>query len=122
MATTLSRTFGNQTLTFETGKLAKQAGGSCVVTYGETQVLATCTTSAREGIDFPAHDRRRGADVRGREDPRRLLPAQGRLSETAILTAPTDRPMRPSFGRLPTRSRSSSPCSADMANPHDIAG
>ena len=45
MAITLSREFGNSTLTFESGKLALQAGGSCVVTYGETQVLATCTTA-----------------------------------------------------------------------------
>jgi len=40
MATTLSRKIGNQTMTFESGKLARQAEGSVVVTYGETQVLA----------------------------------------------------------------------------------
>ena len=45
MAITLSRQIGNTTLTFETGKLAKQADGSCVVTLGETQVIATCTTA-----------------------------------------------------------------------------
>jgi len=41
MAITLSRQIGNNTLTFETGRLAKQADGSCVVTLGETQVLVS---------------------------------------------------------------------------------
>ena len=39
MATTLSRQIGNQTMTFETGRLAKQAHGSCTVQLGETQVM-----------------------------------------------------------------------------------
>ena len=41
MATTTSTswTFGNQTLSFESGKLAPLADGAAVVTYGETQVL-----------------------------------------------------------------------------------
>ena len=70
MATTLSRQIGNQTLTFEAGKMARLADGAVMVTYGETQVLATCVRSAPR-----AHDRCRRADVRGREDPRLLLPA-----------------------------------------------
>ena len=45
MATTLSRTIGNQTMTFEAGKLARLADGAAVVTYGETQVLATCVSA-----------------------------------------------------------------------------
>jgi len=38
----------------EVGKLAKQAGGSAFVRYGDTVVLVTATaqTSAREGVDF----------------------------------------------------------------------
>ena len=41
-------------ITLETGKLAKQAHGSCTVTYGETVVLATAVISSqpREGIDY----------------------------------------------------------------------
>ena len=41
-------------LIVETGKLAKQAHGSCTVTYGETVVLATAVTSRtpREGIEY----------------------------------------------------------------------
>ena len=51
--TTLSRKIGNQTLTFESGKMARLADGAVMVTYGETQVLGTCVSSnPREGIDF----------------------------------------------------------------------
>ena len=54
MATvTKSRAFGAKDITFETGRMAKLADGAVVVTYGETQVLATCVSSnPREGIDF----------------------------------------------------------------------
>ena len=43
-----------RTLTLETGRLAKQAGGAVLVQYGGTSVLVTATASAqpREGIDF----------------------------------------------------------------------
>src|SRR5207237_1476555 len=52
-ATTATRSIGGGEITVESGKLAKQAGGAALVTIGETQVLATCTSSnPREGIDF----------------------------------------------------------------------
>ncbi|MDR2456368.1 MAG: polyribonucleotide nucleotidyltransferase [Deltaproteobacteria bacterium] len=46
--------FGDATLTIESGKIAKQACGSVVVTMGETVILATAQASndKREGIDF----------------------------------------------------------------------
>jgi polyribonucleotide nucleotidyltransferase len=48
-----SVSIGGAELVFESGKLAPQAKGACVVTLGETQVLATCTTAKpREGFDF----------------------------------------------------------------------
>ena len=44
---------GGKPLKIETGKLAKQAGGAAVVSYGDTVVLVTATRSTpREGIDF----------------------------------------------------------------------
>ncbi|MGH9203118.1 MAG: hypothetical protein ACRD2A_17975, partial [Vicinamibacterales bacterium] len=45
---------GQSTLSFETGKLAKQADGSVVVRQGDTVVLVTAchASNAREGIDF----------------------------------------------------------------------
>jgi polyribonucleotide nucleotidyltransferase len=124
---TLSRQFGNQTLTFETGKLARQAHGSCVVTYGETQVLATCTTAKpREGIDFfpltiDVEERMYAAG----KIPGGFFRREGRPSETAILTARlTDRPMRPSFkdGYRDEVQVVITVLSADMANPYDIPG
>ena len=127
MAITLSREFGSHTLTFESGKLAMQAGGSCVVTYGETQVLATCTTAnPREGIDFfpltiDVEERMYAAG----KIPGGFFRREGRPSETAILTARlTDRPMRPSFkdGYRDEVQVVITVLSADMANPYDIPG
>src|SRR5204863_7864147 len=45
---------GSDTLYFETGKLAKQAGGAVIVRYGDSVVLVTAcrAANAREGIDF----------------------------------------------------------------------
>ena len=46
--------FGEQTLTIESGKLAKQANGAVTVTVGETIVLVTACVAKkpREGMDF----------------------------------------------------------------------
>ena len=51
---TVSVTVGDQELTFESGKIAKQADGSVVVRSGDTMVLAAATgrMEAREGADF----------------------------------------------------------------------
>ena len=127
MATTLSRKIGNQTMVFESGKLARQAEGSVVVTYGETQVLGTCTTAnPREGIDFfpltiDVEERMYAAG----KIPGSFFRREGRPSETAILTARlTDRPMRPSFkeGYRDEVQVVITVLSADMANPYDIPG
>ncbi len=101
MATTnLSRKIGNQTLTFETGKMARLADGAVMVTYGETQVLGTCVSSnPREGIDFFPLT----IDVEERmyaigKIPGSFFRREGRPGETAILTARLiDRPLRPTF-------------------------
>ena len=49
-----SMTLAGRELTLETGRLAKQANGSVLVTYGDTTVLvaATMSKAPREGIDF----------------------------------------------------------------------
>ncbi|MGZ4154198.1 MAG: polyribonucleotide nucleotidyltransferase [Actinomycetota bacterium] len=125
--TTLSKTIGGQTMTFESGKLALQAHGSVVVTYGETQVLGTCTTSnPREGIDFFPLT----VDVEERMYAAGKIPGgffrrEGRPSETAILTARlTDRPLRPTFkeGFRDEVQVVITVLSVDMANPYDIPG
>ncbi|MCK5428867.1 MAG: hypothetical protein KAI94_05320, partial [Anaerolineales bacterium] len=44
---------GDRDLIIETGKLAEQADGAVVVSYGETVILVTaCSKEPREGIDF----------------------------------------------------------------------
>jgi polyribonucleotide nucleotidyltransferase len=127
MATKLSKTIGGQTMTFEAGKLAMQARGSVVVTYGETQVLGTCTTAKpREGIDFFPLT----VDVEERMYAAGKIPGgffrrEGRPSETAILTARlTDRPLRPTFreGFRDEVQVVITVLSVDMANPYDIPG
>jgi polyribonucleotide nucleotidyltransferase len=50
---TVSVEIGGRPLLIETGRMAKQAAGAAVVTYGETVVLVTVASGpAREGIDF----------------------------------------------------------------------
>src|SRR6202789_1739223 len=46
--------WGGRTLTLETGKIARQADGSVLATYGETIVLATVVgaPNPKEGVDF----------------------------------------------------------------------
>jgi polyribonucleotide nucleotidyltransferase len=122
-----SKTIGGTELVVETGKLAKQAGGSCVLTLGETQVLATCTSAApREGLDFFPLT----VDVEERMYAAGKIPGgffrrEGRPSETAILTARlTDRPLRPTFrdGYRDDVHVVVTVLSADMANPYDMPG
>ncbi|TMK86176.1 MAG: polyribonucleotide nucleotidyltransferase [Actinobacteria bacterium] len=127
MVISKSRLIGDTTLVGETGKLAKQAHGSCVVTLGETQVLATCTTAEpREGIDFFPLT----VDVEERMYAAGKIPGgffrrEGRPSETAILTARlTDRPLRPTFrdGYRDEVQVVITVLSVDQANPYDIPG
>src|SRR5438105_8045449 len=116
---------GETELVVEVGKLAMQAQGACVVTLGETQVLATCTTSnPREGIDFFPLT----VDVEERMYAAGKIPGgffrrEGRPSETAILTARlVDRPLRPTFkqGYRDEVHVVITVLSADMAQPYDI--
>src|ERR671918_2812857 len=127
MTTTATRTIGGTDVSFESGKLAKLAGGSAVVTIGETQVLATCTSGKpREGIDFFPLT----VDVEERMYAAGKIPGgffrrEGRPSETAILTARlTDRPLRPTFkeGYRDEVQVVITVLSADLANAYDIPG
>ena len=54
-------------ISFETGKMAKQASGAVVVRAGDTMVLCTATAGNVRDVDFlPLDRRRRGAHVRRR--------------------------------------------------------
>ena len=92
---------GGKQLSFETGKLAKQAHGSCVVRTGDNVVLATATANAdpREGIDFfPLTVDYREYTYAGGRIPGGFIKREGRPSEREILTSrQIDRPVRPLF-------------------------
>lgn len=92
---------GGQTLTIETGKIAKQADGAVTVRLGDTIVLvaAVAATKTREGQDFfpLTVDYREKAAAAGRF-PGGYFKREGRPTEKEILTCRlTDRPIRPLF-------------------------
>ncbi|MGN0519890.1 MAG: polyribonucleotide nucleotidyltransferase [Candidatus Fimenecus sp.] len=88
-------------LKVEVGKMAQLAGGSCLVRYGETEVLCTATMAAkpREGVDFfpLSVDFEEKLYSVGRI-PGSFQRREGRASEKATLAARViDRPIRPLF-------------------------
>src|SRR3989449_1249656 len=94
-------TIGHQTLRLETGKLAKQAGGSVIVRYGDSVVLVTAcrAASSREGIDFLplTVDYREYTYASGRI-PGGFFKREGKPAEKEVLTSRViDRPIRPLF-------------------------
>jgi len=122
-----TREIGGKEISLETGKLAQLAGGSVVVTVGETQALVTCTSGPpREGIDFFPLT----VDIEERMYAAGKIPGgffrrEGRPSETAILTARLiDRPLRPTFrkGFRQEVHVVGTILSADLANPYDVPG
>src|SRR6202162_3992112 len=122
----VSVTIGGREITFETGKLAKQADGSVVVRSGDTMVRATAQgrMEPREGADFfpltiDVEERMYAAG----KIPGGFFKREGRQGEKAILTARMiDRPIRPLW---PKGYRNEVQCivtvlSADLVVPHDI--
>jgi polyribonucleotide nucleotidyltransferase len=119
---------GGKQLSFETGKLAKQAHGSVVVRIGETVVLATATSNPdpREGIDFfPLTVDYREYTYAGGRFPGGFIKREGRPSEREILTSrQIDRPIRPLFpdGFKCETQVIAFVLSADTENDPDVAG
>ncbi len=93
--------FAGRPLVVTTGKVAGQAGGSALVRFGDTVVLATATASRepREGIDFfPLLVDWEERQYSVGRIPGSFFRREGRPSERAILAARlTDRPLRPRF-------------------------
>ncbi|MDP9120414.1 MAG: polyribonucleotide nucleotidyltransferase, partial [Acidobacteriota bacterium] len=92
---------GGSTLIIETGHLAKQANGSCVVRSGDTVVLATACMDTRGGIErdfLPLTvDYREYTAAAGRI-PGGFFKREGRPTEKEIITSRLiDRPLRPLF-------------------------
>jgi polyribonucleotide nucleotidyltransferase len=123
---TVEVTVGGEEITFETGKLAKQADGAVVIRSGETMVLATAQgrIEAREGTDFfpltvDVEERMYAAG----KIPGGFFKREGRPTERAILTARMiDRPIRPLWPKG-FRNEVQVICtvlSADLVTAHDI--
>ncbi len=94
-------TIGQHTLSLETGKLAKQAGGAVRVRFGDSVVLVTACRAAspREGIDFLplTVDYREYTYASGRI-PGGFFKREGKPAEKEVLTSRCiDRPIRPLF-------------------------
>jgi polyribonucleotide nucleotidyltransferase len=96
-----STSVGDKPITFETGKLAGQAGGAVTVRIGDTVMFAAATMSSevRQGIDFfPLTVDYEERMYAGGRIPGSYFRREGRPTEEAILTARlTDRPLRPLF-------------------------
>jgi polyribonucleotide nucleotidyltransferase len=122
----VSVTIGGREISFDTGKLAKQADGAVVVRSGETMVLATAMgrQEPREGADFfpltvDVEERMYAAG----KIPGGFFKREGRPTERAILTARMiDRPIRPLWPKG-YRNETQVICtvlSADLVTAHDI--
>ncbi len=97
----VTKTIGAETLTIETGKLAKQSDGAVTVTYGESTVLAT--VCARKDADpdkdfLPLTVEYREKSYAIGKIPGNFFKREGRPSAKEILSArQIDRPLRPLF-------------------------
>ena len=126
----VSKTFqyGNQTVTLETGKVARQATGSVVVTMGNTQVLATVVgrKQANPGAAFfPLTVNYQEKTYAVGKIPGGFFKREGRPTENETLTSRLiDRPIRPLFpkGFMNEVQVICTVISADKDEQADIAG
>ncbi|MDD2943377.1 MAG: polyribonucleotide nucleotidyltransferase [bacterium] len=96
----VSTTLGDVGISFESGWIAKQAGGSVIVRSGDTMVLVTvCSAGARPDIDFfPMVVEYQERTYAAGKIPGGYLKREGRPGEGEILTCRIiDRPIRPLF-------------------------
>ncbi|UOM34791.1 polyribonucleotide nucleotidyltransferase [Acuticoccus sp. I52.16.1] len=93
--------WGGRTLTLETGKVARQADGAVLATYGETTVLATVVSEQqpKAGFDFfPLTVNYQEKAFAAGKIPGGFFKREGRPSEHETLTSRLiDRPIRPLF-------------------------
>lgn len=96
-------TIGGRPLTFESGKLAAQAGGAVTVRYGDSVVFAAATMGSepRQGQDFfPLTVEYEEKMYAGGRIPGSFFRREGRPGADAILISRlTDRPLRPLFNQ-----------------------
>src|SRR5215203_6181042 len=115
---------GGEEISFETGKLARQAGGAVVARSGDTMVLGTATVGNLRDVEFLPLT----VDVEERHYAAGKIPGsffrrEGRSGEKATLTARMiDRPLRPLFPKGWHRETQlvAIPMSIDHEHPYDI--
>jgi len=96
----VEKQFAGRALRLESGRLAKQAAGSCLMQFGETVVLATVTVSDNVSTlpFFPLTVEYREKSYAAGKIPGGFLKREGRPSDEEILSARvTDRSIRPLF-------------------------
>jgi len=117
--------FNGQPLTIETGKMARQADGAVVVTYGETKVLCTVVSARkmREGQDFfPLTVNYQEKFYAGGKIPGSFFRRErGSTERETLICRLIDRPMRPLFpkGYMYETQIMPTVISADMVNDPD---
>ena len=92
--------WGGRKLTLETGRIARQASGAVLATYGETQVLCTVVgaTSGRDVDFFPLSVHYQEKTSATGKIPGGFFKREGRPTEKEVLTSRLiDRPIRPLF-------------------------
>src|SRR4051812_10549071 len=115
---------GSDEISFETGKLARQASGSVVVRSGDTMVLCTATAGNVRDVDFlPLTVDVEEKHYAAGKIPGSFFRREARAGEKATLTARMiDRPIRPLFPKGWHRETQlvSQPMSVDHVHPYDI--
>ncbi|MGC1686904.1 MAG: polyribonucleotide nucleotidyltransferase, partial [Candidatus Acidiferrales bacterium] len=127
MSHQVSVEIGGRTLTFETGKIARQAHGAVVAKYGDTVLLATACmdTRATEKDFLPLTVDYRENTYSAGKIPGGFFKREGRPSEREILTSRLiDRPLRPLFpeGWSTETQIVAMVLSADSENDPDVIG
>src|SRR2546423_9256495 len=120
----VSAEIGDSEISFETGKLARQASGSVVVRSGDTMVLCTATAGNDRDVDFlPLTVDVEEKHYAAGKIPGSFFRREARAGEKATLTARMiDRPIRPLFPKGWHRETQlvSQPMSVDHLHPYDI--
>ena len=124
---TVEREFGPATLKLETGRMAKQANGSVLVTYGDTVVLvaATAAKGSGSGSDFfPLSVFYVEKAYASGRIPGGFLKREARLSDhETLISRIIDRPLRPAFedNYLADTLIVATVLSHDLVHPSDVA-
>ena len=95
----VEKNIAGRPLKIESGQIARQAGGSVLISYGETSILATvcCSSEPREGVDFlPLQVEYREKHYAGGKIPGGFFKREAKPTDAEVLTSRlTDRPIRP---------------------------